>query len=37
MGYDTVVIDTAGRLHIDDALMQELEEIEKAVPSPKCF
>ena len=31
MGYDTVVIDTAGRLHIDDALMQELEEIEKAV------
>ena len=32
MGYDTVVIDTAGRLHIDDALMQELEEIKKAVP-----
>ena len=31
MGYDTVVIDTAGRLHIDDALMKELEEIEKAV------
>ena len=31
MGYDTVVIDTAGRLHIDDALMQELEEIKKAV------
>ena len=32
MGYDTVVIDTAGRLHIDDALMKELEEIKKAVP-----
>ncbi len=31
MGYDTVVIDTAGRLHIDDKLMHELEEIEKAV------
>lgn len=31
MGYDTVIIDTAGRLHIDDALMKELEEIKKAV------
>ncbi len=31
MGYDTVVIDTAGRLHIDDRLMQELENITKAV------
>lgn len=31
MGYDTVVIDTAGRLHIDEALMKELEEIQKAV------
>ena len=31
MGYDTVVVDTAGRLHIDDALMKELEEIKKAV------
>ena len=31
MGYDTVIVDTAGRLHIDDALMKELEEIEKAV------
>ena len=31
MGYDTVVIDTAGRLHIDDKLMQELEEVKKAV------
>ena len=32
MGYDTVIVDTAGRLHIDDALMKELEDIEKAVP-----
>ena len=31
MGYDTVVLDTAGRLHIDDALMKELEEIKKQV------
>jgi signal recognition particle subunit SRP54 len=27
--HDIVIIDTAGRLHIDDALMQELEEIKK--------
>lgn len=31
MGYDTVVIDTAGRLHIDDALMKELENIKEEV------
>ena len=31
MGYDTVIIDTAGRLHIDDALMRELEDIKKTV------
>ncbi len=31
MGYDTVIVDTAGRLHIDDALMKELEEIKRAV------
>ena len=30
-GYDTVIIDTAGRLHIDEELMKELEEIKKAV------
>ncbi|MBR5012758.1 MAG: signal recognition particle protein [Clostridia bacterium] len=29
--FDVVIIDTAGRLHIDDNLMQELEEIKKAV------
>ena len=29
MGYDTVIIDTAGRLHIDDALMKELENIKE--------
>ena len=31
MGFDTVIIDTAGRLHIDEALMQELENIQKEV------
>ena len=31
MGYDTVIIDTAGRLHIDDALMKELENIKEEV------
>ncbi len=30
-GYDTVIIDTAGRLHIDETLMQELVEIQNAV------
>ncbi len=30
-GYDTVVLDTAGRLQIDDALMQELENVKKSV------
>lgn len=33
-GYDTVFIDTAGRLHIDDELMHELEEI-KAIAKPQ--
>ncbi|NLW39799.1 MAG: signal recognition particle protein [Tissierellia bacterium] len=28
---DFIIIDTAGRLHIDDDLMEELENIEKAV------
>lgn len=31
MGFDTVIIDTAGRLEIDEALMQELENIKKGV------
>lgn len=30
-GYDTVIVDTAGRLHIDEALMEELENITKAI------
>lgn len=31
MGFDTVIIDTAGRLEIDEALMQELENIKKGI------
>lgn len=30
-GFDTVIIDTAGRLQIDEQLMRELEDIKKAV------
>lgn len=30
-GFDTVIIDTAGRLQIDEELMQELENIKKEV------
>ena len=30
-GHDTVLFDTAGRLHIDDTLMQELENISKEI------
>jgi signal recognition particle subunit SRP54 len=30
-GFDTVVVDTAGRLHIDDELMDELQAIKSAV------
>ncbi len=37
-GYDTLIIDTAGRLHIDETLMGELQEIQAAVePSEVLF
>lgn len=33
-GYDTVLLDTAGRLHIDETLMQELKDIKaKTLPN----
>ncbi len=36
--YDTVILDTAGRLHIDDELMQELEAIKRETrPSEILF
>ena len=30
-GFDTVIIDTAGRLHVDEPLMDELKSIKKSV------
>ncbi len=30
-GFDIVIIDTAGRLHVDEVLMDEIKQIEKAV------
>jgi len=37
-GFDTVIVDTAGRLHIDDELMSELEEISAAVdPTDRLY
>ncbi len=30
-GYDVAIIDTAGRLHIDEAMMQEVQEIKEAI------
>lgn len=31
-GFDPVIMDTAGRLHIDDALMDELKRIKERIP-----
>jgi len=31
-GYDTLIFDTAGRLHVDEDLMGELKDIQNAVP-----
>lgn len=31
LGFDTVIVDTAGRLHVDDELMSELEAIKAAI------
>ncbi|ADV61261.1 signal recognition particle subunit FFH/SRP54 (srp54) [Isosphaera pallida ATCC 43644] len=36
-GCDTVILDTAGRLHIDDELMEELKTIEKKVKPHHVF
>jgi signal recognition particle subunit SRP54 len=37
-GFDIVIVDTAGRLHIDDELMEELKAIKAAVqPSDQLF
>jgi signal recognition particle subunit SRP54 len=37
-GFDTVIIDTAGRLHVDSQMMEEISEIKKLVnPSEILF
>lgn len=37
-GYDTVIIDTAGRLHVDETLMQEISDIKELVnPTETLF
>src|SRR6186997_3080032 len=37
-GFDTVIVDTAGRLHIDDELMNELQAIKAAVePTDRLY
>ena len=37
-GFDTVIVDTAGRLHIDDELMNELQAIQTAVePTDRLY
>jgi signal recognition particle subunit SRP54 len=35
-GNDVVIVDTAGRLHIDDELMGELVAIKEAVSRSTC-
>src|SRR3989475_4158492 len=38
LGFDTVIVDTAGRLHLDDELMHELVAIQQATdPSDRLF
>jgi signal recognition particle subunit SRP54 len=36
-GADTVILDTAGRLHIDDELMQQLERIDRLVVPQQVY
>jgi signal recognition particle subunit SRP54 len=38
LGFDTLIVDTAGRLHIDDELMGELDRIAQAVePTDRLY
>ncbi|MEM7174915.1 MAG: signal recognition particle protein [Chlamydiota bacterium] len=36
-GFDVLIVDTAGRLHIDDELMKELEKIKKVTSPHEIF
>lgn len=35
--YDTVIIDTSGRMHLDEALMKEIQNIAAAVKPDECL
>ena len=35
-GKDVLIVDTSGRLHVDQALMEELAEIRKAIKPHTC-
>lgn len=37
LGVDTVILDTAGRLHINDALMDELNQVNRALNPHQIF
>ncbi|MBN1853767.1 MAG: signal recognition particle protein [Pirellulales bacterium] len=37
IGTDTVLLDTAGRLHVDDELMQQLERIDRQVAPQQIY
>lgn len=36
-GIDTLILDTAGRLHIDDALMNELEQVNRSLQPHQIY
>lgn len=36
-GHNVVILDTAGRLHIDEAMMEELQEIKKTIDVHQTF
>ncbi len=36
-GVDTLILDTAGRLHVDDALMNELQQVNRALQPHQVF
>jgi len=34
--YEPLIVDTAGRLHVDDELMREMQAIDRAVAAPSA-
>jgi signal recognition particle subunit SRP54 len=36
-GHDVVILDTAGRLHVDDELMEELKQLKSRLPVSETF